>query len=312
MLDLPPGVGGMPKAPGHRRPARGLARQARGHAGRGLPRRARALGRAEVRLRRGQVRARARRLDHRRQLPGARPHARAQRADRARVPAMGDVRRARRRRALRALRGRGRHGRDVLHLQVDEDEPAAQRRRHDRARHADLHALSRDAAPRGLRPQDREHPGEAGEPLAVRRRGAEEAARSDGQGVLRRQPEQPDLGGHEQGEHREDRRDLEEAARPDPAHRRRLRHLRAGLPLAARRVPVQHDRRLFVSQVLRLHGLAARRDRRARGQRLRRPDREALGAGARARSTSATPRSRSSRARSSSSTGWWPTAATWR
>ena len=62
-------------------------------------------------------------------------------------------------RQVRPLRRRGRHGGDVLHLQVAEDQPAAQSRRHDRARHADLHALPRDAAPRGLRPQGRQHPG---------------------------------------------------------------------------------------------------------------------------------------------------------
>ena len=81
----------------------------------------------------GRVRARAGRLDHRRQLPGARPHARAQRADRPRVPAVGDVRRAAARRDVRPVRRRGRHGGDVLHLQVAEGEPAAERRRHDRA-----------------------------------------------------------------------------------------------------------------------------------------------------------------------------------
>ena len=128
-------------------------------AGRRVPRRAGAMGRAEVRLRRRRVRPRTGRLDHRRQLPGARPHARPQRADRPRVPAVGDVRRRRARRAVRPLRGRGRHGGDVLHLQVAEDQPAAQCGRHHRAGHADLHALSRDAAPRGLRPEDRQRPG---------------------------------------------------------------------------------------------------------------------------------------------------------
>ena len=56
---------------------------------------------------------------------------------------------------------------------------------------------------------------------------------------------------------REDRRDPEEAPRSDPAHRRCLRHVRAGIPLAARRVPAEHHRRLLVQQVLRLHRLAA-------------------------------------------------------
>ena len=75
---------------------------------------------------RRRLRPRARRLDHRRQLPGARPDARAQRADRPRVPAVGDVRRAAPQGHVPPLRGRGRHGGHVLHLQVDEDQPAAQ------------------------------------------------------------------------------------------------------------------------------------------------------------------------------------------
>ena len=98
----------------------------------------------------------------------------------------------------------------------------------------------------------------------------EEAARSEDQGVLRRQSRQSERGRAERGDDREDRRDPQEAAGPDPADRRRLRHVRAGLPLAARRVPAQHDRRLLLQQVLRLHRLAPRRDRRARGQPVRR------------------------------------------
>ena len=41
------------------------------------------------------------------------------------------------------------------------------------------------------------------------------------------------------------------------------------------RLPVQHDRRLFLQQVLRLHRLAPRRDRGARGQPVRQADRAA-------------------------------------
>ena len=92
----------------------------------------------------GRVRARARRLDHRRQLPGPRSHARPQREDHPRVPDVGDVREAQAEGQVRPLRGRGRHGRHVLPLQVAEGEPAAEARRHDRARHADLHAVPRD------------------------------------------------------------------------------------------------------------------------------------------------------------------------
>ena len=151
-----------------------------------------------------------------------------------------------------------------------------------------------------------------GEPLAVRRRGAEEAARPGDQGVLPGEPRQPERRGPERQDHREDRRDPEEAARPDPAHRRRLRHVRARVPLAARRLPAQHDRRLFLQQVLRLHRLAPRRDRGARGQPVRQADREAPGADRSRSSTSATARSRSSRASCASSTASSPTAATWR
>ena len=237
MLDLPPGVGGMPQATRHRLATDGMARQTCGPAGRRVPRRTGALGSAEVRLRRRQVRARAGGLDHRRQLPGAGPHAGAQRADRARVPAVGDVRAAATQGHVQAVCRRGRHGGDVLHLQVDEDQPAVERRRHHRARHADLHAVPRDAAPRGLRPQDREHPGHPGEPLAVRRLRVEQAARSEDQGVLRGQSRQPERRGAEREDHREDRRDPQEASRPDPAHRRRVRHVRAGVPLAAGRIP---------------------------------------------------------------------------
>ena len=64
-----------------------------------------------------------------------------------------------------------------------------------------------------------------------------------------------------------------EAARPDAAHRRRLRDVRPGIPLAARGVPQEYDRRVFVQQVLRLHRLAPRRHRPARAERLRRADR---------------------------------------
>ena len=84
---------------GHCRPARGLADEARGHAGRALPAADGAVGGEEVRLRPRQVRARAGGFDHRRPLPGAGPHAGAQRTDRPRVPAVGDVRRRRGRRA---------------------------------------------------------------------------------------------------------------------------------------------------------------------------------------------------------------------
>ena len=175
VLDLPPGVGGMPKAAGRRRPPRGLAEEARRHAGCAFPAGDGAVGGEEVRLRRRRVRARARRLDHRRPLPGAGSHAGAQRAGRPRIPAVGDVRKPAAERQVQALRGRGRHRRDVLHLQVAEEQSHPQSRRHDRARHADLHAVPRDGAPRGLRPQVRRGAGQAGEPVPVPGRGDQEA-----------------------------------------------------------------------------------------------------------------------------------------
>ena len=208
-----------------------------------------AVGGEEVRLRAGHVRPRAGRLDHRRQLSGARPHAGAQRADRARVPAVGDVRRA-----------RGPTGK--FDLYAVEGGTAAM-----------CYIFKSLKANRLLNPGDTialgapiftpylEMPhledydlnvvniaGAAGEPLPVHRRGAQEAARPEDQGVLPRQPGQPDARRAERrarsskiGDAGED-----EAARPDPADRRRLRHLRPGLPLAARRVAAEHHRRLLL------------------------------------------------------------------
>ena len=119
VLDLPPGVGGMPQARGIAGRLAGLAARSTRtrRAPNSWPRSCRgpcsAFG-----FDAGQVRARARRFDHRRQLPGARSHARAQRADRARVPAVGDVRAAAAEGTLQPVRRRRRHGGDVLHLQV--------------------------------------------------------------------------------------------------------------------------------------------------------------------------------------------------
>ena len=112
------------------------------------------------------------------------------------------------------------------------------------------------------------------------------------------------------GHHQEDRRHPQEAARPDPADRRRLRHVRAGLPRADGRVPEEHHRRLLLQQVLRLHRLAPRDGRRPRGQHLRRDDRRPSRERSRSCWTSATAGSRSSRASSPSSTASSPTAAT--
>ena len=77
-----------------------------------------------------------------------------------------------------AVRGRGRHGGDVLPLQVAQGEPAAEPGRHDRPGHSRLHAVPRDIAPRRLRPEDGLHPGPAGATLAVHGQGPGAAGRS--------------------------------------------------------------------------------------------------------------------------------------
>ena len=69
----------------------------------------------------------------------------------------------------------------------------------------------------------------------------------------------------------------DQAPRPDAADGRRVRNVRRRFPLAARRAAAQHDRRLFLFEVFRLHRLAARRHRDPRGQHLRQDDRQAAG-----------------------------------
>ncbi len=139
--------------------------------------------------------------------------------------------------------------------------------------------------------QDRQHPGAAGAALAVHRSGSGAAARSHGQGVLRRQSRQPVRG---RPQPRVDRGDRHGSckARPD------LMLLTddvygtfvPGIPIAARRVSQEHHRRLLLQQVLRLFGLAPGRHRPAREQHLRREDRRAARSGRSRRSTSATRR----------------------
>ena len=130
-----------------------------------------------------------------------------------------------------------------------------------------------------------------GEPLPVHGRGAQEAGGSQDQGLLPRESRQPDGGRAQQGHDRQDRQAGEdEAPRPDAPDRRRVRHVRPGLPLPARRAAAQHDRRLLLLEVLRLHRLAARRHRHPRGQHLRQDDRQAARTRISGRSTSATGR----------------------
>ncbi len=64
--------------------------------------------------------------------------------------------------------------------------------------------LSRDDAPRGLRPQGREYRGAAGKPLPIHRCRDQEAGGSEDQGVLRRQSRQSYRHGDEQGNDRQD------------------------------------------------------------------------------------------------------------
>ena len=221
VLDLPPGVGGMPKAAGiaGRLEAWVKKQKQADMPGASLLEAMVPWTRDEVRLRPRQVRARTGGFDHRRPLPGPRPHAGAQRTDRAGVPAVGDVRKAAAERHVQALCGRGRHRRHVLHLQVAEEQPHSQSRRHDCARRADLHAVPRDGASGGLRPPFRRSARDAGEPVSVPGRRARQAARPEDQGVLHRQPGQPVRGGTVTRNDREDRGGAQEAAGSHPADR---------------------------------------------------------------------------------------------
>ena len=118
VLDLPPGVGGMPAAAGIAGRLEAWLAKHNDMPGASVSAGDGAVGREEVQLRPRQVRARAGGFHHRRSLPGARPHAGAQRTDRARVPGVGHVRKPAAERQVQDLRGRGRHRRHVLHFQV--------------------------------------------------------------------------------------------------------------------------------------------------------------------------------------------------
>ena len=129
---------------------------------------------------------------------------------------------------VRPLRGRGRHRRHVLHLQVAEGEPPAEGRRHDRARHADLHALHRDDAPRGLRAEGGEH---RAAPQENRFQFTDEEIKKLEDPKIKAffvvNPGNPHGRGAQQGDDRQDRNAREdEAPRPDAPDRRRVRHLR--------------------------------------------------------------------------------------
>ena len=223
--------------------------QARGHAGRALPAADGAVGGEEVRLRRRQVRARAGGFDHRRPLPCAGPHAGAQRTDRARVPAVGDVRRLRTRRASsRSTRSRAapppcatsssrsRANRilnqgDTIALGVPiftpylemahlEDYDLHLRPRSTRSRRTSSSIRMRSSRSSSIRRSRRSSSSTRAIPTRWRCRRAH---------------------------HQEDRRRPQEAAGSDPADRRRLWHVRAGLPVADGRVPEEHHRRLLAT-----------------------------------------------------------------
>ena len=67
----------------------------------------------------------------------------------------------------------------------------------------------------------------------------------------------------------------DKAPRPYDPDGRRVRNICPRFPIPARRVAAEHDRRLLLFKVFRLHWMAARRNRDPRGQHLRQDDREA-------------------------------------
>ena len=113
----------------HRSSPRRMAREAQGYARCRLSAHYGEVRDQDFRVRSRWIRPRTRRFDHWRPLSGARSHAGPQRAHRARVFNVGDVRKAAPFRQVRPLRGRRRHRRDVLHLQIAEGQPIAVSRR---------------------------------------------------------------------------------------------------------------------------------------------------------------------------------------
>ena len=113
--------------------------------------------------------------------------------------------------------------------------------------------------------------------VPVHRRRDQQARRSAGQGVLRRQSRQSD-GNRDERRRRSARSEpgQDQAAGPDAADRRRLRHLRRRFPVAARRLPHNTIGVYSYSKYFGCHRLAARRDRRAPGQHLRQDDRRCI------------------------------------
>jgi len=89
--------------------------------------------------------------------------------NRARVPDVGGVRDTATGRQVRPVRGRGRHGSDVLHLQIAEGQSPAASRRHDRPGHADLYALLELPHLEDYGLKFVTDPGPTGEPLPIHR-----------------------------------------------------------------------------------------------------------------------------------------------
>ena len=151
-------------------------------------------------LRRRRVRPRAGRRHHRRQLPDARPHAACTPRPIVRKyleKAMYDGRPPAGKFDLFAVEGGTAAMCYVFGSLVANRVLAA--RRHDRARHADLHALPRDAPARASSRSRRSRSSRARcadgrHDVAVPRRGDRQARGPAGQGVLRRQPQQPGVG----------------------------------------------------------------------------------------------------------------------
>ena len=183
---------------------------------------------------------------------------------------------------LRPVRGRGRHRRHVLHLRLADHQRPAQEGRHDRARHAGVHALSGDAAPGALPVQGRAR----STPPRWRRR-----ATTPGSTRTRRSTSWPTRRSRRRSSSiRATRRRWPCAKAPCAAWCELVKTKRPDLmiltddvygtfvdrlPLADGRAAAQHHRRLLVLQVLRLHRLAAGRDRDPPEERLRREARRA-------------------------------------
>ena len=190
-----------------------------------------------------------------------------------------DVRRAAARGNVRPLRGRGRHRGDVLRVRQPDREPACSRAATpSRSGRRSSRPTSRCRGSRTSRsrPSQIEQSEMADGRHTWQYPDAEIAKLEDPRikAFFLVNPQQPGLGRDAPGEHRPHRRaGTHQAPGSDPAHRRRLRHVRRRLPLAGGRAAAQHHPGLLVLEALRLHRLAPGRGLAARGQRDRPGDR---------------------------------------